>query len=232
MKRLLWSWLGRVPYASGLALQHARRDAVLAGRSEPILLLLDHEPTVTLGRRGTQADLRVASEELAARGIQVVKTDRGGLATYHGPGQLVGYPILQLRELRLGTRDYVVALADALAAVLRGHNIDAEWYEDHPGLWVGGEKIASFGIHVHAGVTTHGFALNVQPELAAFESIVPCGFAGAATTSMASIRGELWILGAIAEAVAEALASVLGLEPHRLDADPISWGDGDEETRD
>lgn len=208
---LEWAYLGRVPYEDALRQQHERRDGVLRGEEAPLLMLLEHEPTVTLGRRGSISDLRLPPEELAARGVRVIETDRGGLATYHGPGQLVGYPIVQLRDLRLGTRDYVHRLAEALESVLRAHGILADWYEDEPGLWVRGAKIASFGIHVHAGVTTHGFALNVQPELSAFDMIVPCGKAETAVTSMAATRGELWSLEALAGEVAEEIASVLAL---------------------
>jgi lipoate-protein ligase B len=219
--RAEWSYLGRVPYRRALALQHALRDALLTGRGHPTLLLLEHPATVTLGRRAGLADLRLSPDELADRGVDVIRSDRGGQATFHGPGQLVGYPILPLEALRLGPRAYVVQLAEALRAMLAFHGIEAVWREEAPGLWVQEAKIAAFGVHVHHGVTTHGFALNVQPELSAFDLIVPCGRPGALTTSMAVLRGELWLLDALAGELAAAIGRQLGLELRPVAAETV-----------
>jgi len=221
VSRAEWSYLGRVPYRRALALQHALRDALLAGRGQSALLLLEHPPTVTLGRRAGPEDLRLTIDELVARGVDVVRSDRGGQATFHGPGQIVGYPILALDALHLGPRAYVLQLAEALRTVLAFHSIDAEWREDAPGLWVKDAKIAAFGVHVHHGVTTHGFALNVQPELTAFDLIVPCGRPEAHTTSMAVLRGELWLLDALAAEVAQAVARQFGLELRHVAAEAL-----------
>lgn len=216
-----WAWLGRVPYRRALALQHALREALLVGQGQPTLLLLEHPPTVTLGRRAGEGDLRRPPGELAEQGVDVVRADRGGQATFHGPGQLVGYPILSLAELRMGSREYVQGLADVLGEVLAIHSIVATWRDDAPGLWVGDAKIAAFGVHVHRGITTHGFALNVQPELTAFDLIVPCGQPEAHTTSMAALRGELWLLHALAAELAALFARRFGLKMRQVDAETL-----------
>lgn len=219
--RAEWAWLGRVPYGRALSLQHALRDALLAGEGHPTLLLLEHPPTVTLGRRAGAADLRHPPAELVERGVDVIRSDRGGQATFHGPGQLVGYPILDLRALHLGSREYVQRLSEVLREVLAVHSVDATWRADAPGLWVGAAKIAAFGVHVHHGVTTHGFALNVQPELTAFDLIVPCGQPEAHTTSMAELRGDLWLLDAVAAEVAEAFGRRFQLKLRPVPADVL-----------
>lgn len=216
-----WAWLGRVAYRRALALQHGIRAAILEDRGRETLLLLEHPPTVTLGRRGGDADLRFSRDVLMARGVEVIETDRGGQATAHGPGQLVGYPIVDLRRRGLGAREYVQRLAGALRAVLAVHGVDAAWRDDAPGLWVGDAKIVAVGVHVHRGVTTHGFALNVQPDLSTFALIVPCGRPDAQATSMAAVCGESESVDALAEEVAAAIAAALGLEPRRLAAEVL-----------
>lgn len=212
-RQLDFAFLGRVPYPDALRLQIALRERVVSERDNDALLLLEHPPTVTLGRRGSHRDLRVPAAELGARGITLASTDRGGLATYHGPGQLVGYPIVDLKRLRTGIAAFVRIVAEALAEVAARHGVEAGWDEERPGLWVGDGKLAAVGFHVHRGVTTHGFALNVQPDLAAFDLVVPCGLADAQTVSLASLRGGQRPLAAVAAEVAAALATGLGREP-------------------
>lgn len=216
-----WAYLGRVPYEKALALQLALRERLLSGEGQPTLLLLEHPPTVTLGRRAKTTDLRVPEDELAARGVDLVRSDRGGLITYHGPGQLVGYPIVDLSKLGLGVHEYVSRLSEGVQHTLRRHNIEAHWSEERPGLWLEDAKIASFGVHVHHNVTTHGFALNVQLELSAFDMIVACGHTGAGVTSMASLRGELWCLDHLATELAEGLGESLGLTPRPCEREEV-----------
>jgi len=171
---------GTVPYRVALERQHRARQSVLAGGQHE-LHLLSHPPTITVGRHGDPDHI------LAPEGCEVVSVDRGGDVTFHGPGQLVGYPIVHLGRLKLGVRAYVAALAEGLAEVLRDHAIEANWDVEVPGLWVGRAKIAAFGVHVHRQVTTHGFALNVHPDLGAFDRIVPCGLRDRTVTSMAAL---------------------------------------------
>ena len=189
-RRLAVADLGVVPYAVALERQRALAEDRLAGRLDhDTLLLLEHPPVVTLGR-GTQAgSLPVAPELLRRRGIDVFEIERGGDVTYHGPGQLVGYPILDLaadglrRDLHWFLRQLEAALVDALAAL----GLPAGRRDGYTGVWTadGARKIASIGIHVRQWVTWHGFALNVTTDLSPFDLIVPCGIPGVVMTSVA-----------------------------------------------
>ncbi|MFT5432639.1 MAG: lipoyl(octanoyl) transferase [Myxococcota bacterium] len=174
---------GEVAYRTALDVQRRSRDDVLAGAPDR-LHLLTHPPTITIGRHGNPANV------LRPDGCEVVQVDRGGDVTFHGPGQLVGYPIVHLARRRLGVRNYVERLAAGLKQVLETIGISSEWDGDIPGLWVGSAKIAAFGVHVHRQVTTHGFALNVDPDLGWFERIVPCGLADRHVTSITALTGQ------------------------------------------
>lgn len=173
------SWLGRVPYLDGWRLQEAVATRVRAGGDET-LLLLEHDPVYTIGRRGTVDNLLVDLAELRALGASLYRVDRGGDITYHGPGQLVGYPVVRLGD-RPDLVRYVRALEEALIAVLATYGISARAEPGKTGVWVDlldrrPAKIAAIGVRVSRGVTTHGFALNVSTDLAAFTRMVPCGF--------------------------------------------------------
>jgi len=175
--------LGRLDYGEALALQRRLRDARQAGEVPDLLLLLEHDPVYTRGRRSDPAELPVDA------GIPVVDVDRGGRVTYHGPGQLVGYPIMRVE----GALAFVRTMEDAIVAALADEGIAARSRPDDgldfTGVWVGDRKIASIGVHVQRGVTTHGFAVNVDADLRPFEWIVPCGLAGVRMTSVALERG-------------------------------------------
>lgn len=178
--------LGRMDYAAARAVQLALRERRIAGLVDrDILLLVEHESTVTLGR-GTRAEsLPLAPEELRRRGITVVEVERGGDVTWHGPGQLVGYPIFDLETHRPDLHWYLRQLEEALIQALGRLGIPAERNPGLTGVWTGGRKIASIGIHVRRWITAHGFALNVCNDLAEFDLIVPCGIAGVEMTSVA-----------------------------------------------
>jgi lipoyl(octanoyl) transferase len=190
--------LGRRPYAETLELQRSLCRRRMAGDLDrDRLLLVEHEPVVTLGRGTRATSLPLPPDELARRGIAVHEVERGGDVTYHGPGQLVGYPILDLKEHRQDLHWYLRQLEAALIAGLTTLGIDAERRTGLTGVWAGGRKIASIGVHVKQWVTLHGFALNVSTDLRAFDLIVPCGIAGVEMTSVAREldRGdsaELW----------------------------------------
>jgi lipoate-protein ligase B len=181
---------GRVGYAVALAAQRAAADALRAGTGPETLFLLTHPPVVTMGRRATEDHVLFSREELAARGVEVVETDRGGDVTFHGPGQIVGYPILDLRRRGLGAHTYLRFLEEKLIEVLGGCGIEAFRDPQHTGVWTKAGKIAAMGIRVSAGVSLHGFALNANTDLAYFGLIVPCGIQGRAVASMQQILGR------------------------------------------
>ena len=208
----MWRWLGRVAFSDAATLQESVRRDLLAGSGPQTLLLLEHDPVITLGRGADAANILAPESELARRGIHVHRASRGGDVTYHGPGQLVGYPIVRLGA---GVRAHVERMAAAVADVLGGLGIAARYRNDAPGLWVDHDgreaKICAFGINVHHRVTTHGFALNLDPDLGAFELIVPCGLAGRPATSVRAILGGAPAPEDLAAAVARALGARFGI---------------------
>jgi lipoyl(octanoyl) transferase len=176
--------LGLVDYQEAWALQRRLGEACRE-RGELHLLLLEHPPTYTLGARGKQEHLLLSEAALARLGASVHRVDRGGDITFHGPGQLVGYPVLDLQRWNQGPLWYVRSLEAVLIDALASFGIDAARMPGRPGVWVGSTKIASIGVHVSRGVTSHGFALNVDPDLTFFSHIVPCGLPDVSMTSMA-----------------------------------------------
>jgi len=185
---LRWAWLGRVPYGEALARQRARRRAIQEGRASEAVWLLEHPPVVTTGRRPAPGTPGRAA--LAARGVALHATERGGLATYHAPGQLVAYLLVDTGRRSLGVRHLVSRMEDAVIAWLASHGTTAGRREGLPGVWVGPDKIAALGLHVHRGVTMHGLALNLCPDLAGFGLIVPCGVTDGGITSLAQQQGR------------------------------------------
>ncbi len=182
---LLVQDLGLVPYGDALERQRALADDRIAGRlPHDTLLLLEHPPVVTLGRGTKQTSLPIDPEALRRRGIDVFEIERGGDVTYHGPGQLVGYPIFDLTQHRRDLHWFLRQLEEALIAALRTLGIASERRAGYTGVWTAGRKIASIGIHVRQWVTWHGFALNVTTDLSAFDLIVPCGIPGVVMTSV------------------------------------------------
>jgi len=171
---LLVRRLGRRSYADALALQERAAAAVRRGGADE-LLYVEHAPVITLGRGAAPDQLLASAAELAAAGITLVETDRGGGATFHGPGQLVGYPIVDLHRRGIGVRAYLGALEGALIAVLRRAQVDAFVRPGLTGAWTRQGKIAAIGVAVRRGITRHGFALNVYNDLSGFHRIVPCG---------------------------------------------------------
>jgi lipoyl(octanoyl) transferase len=214
LRPLEWSWLGRVGYAEAVALQESTRDEIRAGLRGDRLLLLEHPPVYTLGRNAVTADVTAPVEWLASRGIEVFEADRGGQVTYHGPGQLVGYPIVDLSPDRQDVRRYVRGLQEVLVRVLGDFGLEAEARRDQPeiGVWVGDAKVASLGIHIKRWITTHGFALNVTTDLSHFAGIVPCGLAAVRMASIESLTGRRPDLERVARACVDHFRQVLGYE--------------------
>ena len=183
------SWLGRVSYADGLARQLALHRQRVSGDVPGTVLLLEHEHVVTLGRRGTPGDLVTGRSELEAMGVTVAESDRGGQATYHGPGQLVCYPILSLRAFGLLPVSYVRLLERVTIGFLAEQGVDAHSVPGETGVWTSRGKIAAIGVRISQGVTTHGIAINIAPDLAYFSHIVPCGSPGMPAASVRSETG-------------------------------------------
>ncbi len=181
--------LGLVPYADALALQVALVEDRRAERVGDLLLLLEHPHVLTLGVRGDggRSHLLATDEALAARGIEVHETGRGGSITYHGPGQIVGYPILDLKPDRQDVHRYVRDLEEVLIRVAADCGLSAERVTGLTGVWVGQEKLAAIGVRISRWITSHGFALNVSTDLSTFDLIVPCGIADRRVTSLARL---------------------------------------------
>ena len=182
--------LGTLEYREALALQQSRRAAVQAGSAEPVLFLLEHPPVYTRGRRTGPGELPMGEEWYRSQGIDVVDTDRGGRVTYHGPGQLVGYPITRVTDVVAFVRSLEEAIIDVLAEVGLTARTRADEGADYTGVWIEDRKVASIGIHVQHGVTTHGFAVNVDNDLQPFEWVVPCGLEGVRMTSVCRETGH------------------------------------------
>jgi lipoyl(octanoyl) transferase len=197
-------WLGEVGYREALNLQLSHVDRRAGGEIPDILLLLTHPHVYTLGRAGDEANLLVSRETLAKEGIAVERVGRGGDITYHGPGQLVGYPILRMEkpDVHRFVRSIEAALMDALAEF----GVAARRIPGLTGVWVGDRKIASIGVGVRKWVTYHGFALNVSTDLSYFRRIHLCGLKGRDATSMAEVKGEAPAMEAVRRSVAAACA--------------------------
>ena len=201
MTRLDWTFLGRLAYRTALRLQYRHARKVAAGAA-PVLFLMEHPPTITLGRHADPSNLKLGAEELALRGIEVHRVKRGGDVTYHGPGQLVGYPVACLDSTSVPR--WVEGHAQAIVRFLQDNQIPAEWSRGNPGVWVGRNKIAALGFHISRRVSTHGFALNLDPDLSHFDAIVPCGLRDRGVISMRK-------LGVLVPPLQEAAAQIAGL---------------------
>ena len=183
-------YLGMVPYERALKLQEKLAQARKDGRIGDVLLLLEHPPVFTVGRFKGEEDMTIPPETLVREGIAVVHTNRGGSVTFHGPGQLVGYPILHLRENGLGVREYIHKLEETIIKLLLALGIEGRTIPEYPGVWAGEKKICSIGIHASHNITTHGFALNVNNDLRYFRYVRPCGLSGDVMTSVSGLLGH------------------------------------------
>jgi lipoyl(octanoyl) transferase len=179
-----------VAYQQAWDLQRRIQQEVANGDRPDTLMLLEHPHVYTLGRRGQDSDILIDEARLAAIGAEVHHIDRGGEVTYHGPGQLVGYPIINLRRMGGGPLKYVRTLEQVLIATLSDFGIEAESENRPTGVWIGDAKIAAIGVKVGRGVTTHGFALNVDPDMSYFDHIIACGMPDASATSISQELGH------------------------------------------
>ena len=204
--------LGSVDYARGLELQEAAVRARAAGQIPDTVLYPDHPPVLTVGRSPSEGALRADAETLRQRGIEVFEVSRGGDITWHGPGQVVAYPILDLTRRGRDVHRYLRDLEQTLLNSLAAFGIQSQRSAGRTGVWVGERKIASIGVAVRKWVSYHGLALNVAPDLAGFELIHPCGLHGVRMTSMAEILGADPGIERVREQVARDLASMLGYD--------------------
>ncbi len=201
---------GLVPYGAALAAQKRLEGARVAGAVPDVLLLLEHSPVYTKGRRTTPDELPMGEDWYRMQGIEVCETDRGGRVTYHGPGQLVGYPIVSLKPYGDNVHGYIRNMERVVITSLAEHGVAAGVIEGLTGVWVDDRKIGSIGVHVNRAVTTHGFAVNVSNDLQPFEWIVPCGIESCRMTSLAREAGREQEIDAFAATVARRFADVYG----------------------
>lgn len=231
-RALLVAALGTAPYAEALELQRAAARARLDGLiTDDLLLLVEHPPVITLGRSSDDAHVLFGSRALAERGVELYEVERGGDVTFHGPGQLVGYPILDLAGHTPDLHWYLRQIEEALIRALAEFDIPAGRRAGRTGVWTEGRKIASIGVHARQWVTWHGFALNVTTDLSYFDLLIPCGIVG---VTMTSVEEELRrrsdatgfalppLLGEdVARAVTRSFAHVFGLEARPIDTDAL-----------
>jgi lipoyl(octanoyl) transferase len=204
--------LGLIRYAQALELQHRRVAQRKAGEIPDTLLLLEHPHVYTLGRNAKEENLLFSRERLAALGAEVFETDRGGDVTYHGPGQLVGYPILDLTCHRRDLAWYMRSLEEVFIRVAADCGVQARRLAGCPGVWVGDAKLVAMGVHVSRWVTSHGFAFNVSTHLSYFDSIVPCGIRDKGVTSLEKLLGRRVEMESVFPAVVGHFGAVFGLE--------------------
>lgn len=223
MPQLLVSDLRTMPYADALALQRSAARARISGEiGEDLLLLVEHPPVVTLGRSSKERHLLASPALLAARGVELFEVERGGDVTFHGPGQLVGYPIVDLKRHKQDLHWYLRQVEEALIRAVAPLGVVGERSTGYTGVWTGGRKLASIGVHARDWVTWHGFALNVTTDLSYFDLIVPCGIAAVQMTSIArelstpAVAHDI-LEQAVRDRVAEAFGEVFSLDLATLD---------------
>ncbi|MBW1811057.1 MAG: lipoyl(octanoyl) transferase LipB [Deltaproteobacteria bacterium] len=210
MPRLNWTFLGEIPYLQALQLQYRLASKVARG-ADPVLLLLEHPPSITLGRQADPGNLNLSETEYKKRGIGVFNVLRGGDVSLHCRGQLVGYPIANLRELKYPVPAWVRGQARVIERFLYKHEIAAVWSDVHPGVWIDDKKIAALGFHISRGISTHGFALNINPDLSLFNTIIPCGLRHRQVTSMYEHTKKLPEMAQAAREIASLTVETFGL---------------------
>ncbi len=217
-----YCWLGTVEYLHARELQDVLVNQVHDGQSPNTLLLLEHNHVYTRGRLSCDHHLITPEYELTALGVPVHETDRGGQITYHGPGQLVGYPIINLRQLGIGPLQYVRTLEQTIIDTLADFNIPAHTEPGLTGVWTAGGKIAAIGVKISRGIAFHGFALNVNTDLSYYRHIIPCGIADRPVTSMAMEMGTPVGIKPVRDAMAAKFGATMGLEMTKESLQPPS----------
>ena len=228
--------LGLTPYEEALELQRAlARERISGAIPEDMLLLVEHPPVVTMGRSAKASNLISSSDYLASKGVELFEVERGGDVTFHGPGQLVGYPIIDLKRHRQDLHWFLRQVEEALIRTLAAYSIPGERSPGYTGVWTNGRKIASIGVHTRDWVTWHGFALNVTTDLSYFDLIVPCGIDGvtmtsieseaeilATTTSRSGFQLPLVTVEAVGQIATRSFGELFDLKPIAVDASAIA----------
>jgi lipoate-protein ligase B len=206
--------LERTPYQPVWELMKSLVDLKVEKGLPSILIQVEHDPVITMGRRGQTSDILIPVEMLEAQGVALHKVERGGLNTYHGPGQLVAYPLFNLKELGLSLTDLVKRLEQVIIQTVARFGIEAHRQKGHPGVWFGMDKIASLGLAVRRNISYHGIALNVDPNLQHFGLINPCGIEASRITSLAKLSGKPVDFEKVRDAFANEVEDVFGLKMH------------------
>ena len=213
--------LGVMDYMQALHLQQRLAQLRSEGRIDDIVLTLQHTPTVTLGRFGKKENLLVPENKLKSQGISFCRTDRGGDITFHCPGQLVMYPIMDLRAWKGRLRDFLGRIEEAAILTLRSYAIKAERWHEHPGIWVEGKQIGAVGLRISRGISMHGLSLNVRPDLSRFKVINLCGLAGVEATSIAALRGGQVNLAEVRRRLEKDFAAISNLKLMEISAQQV-----------
>lgn len=211
--KIEWSFLGRITYSKSLEIQRSIQNSIISGNDSSCghILFLEHEPVITVGKFGNQQNLLANEESLKKRGIELFQTERGGDFTYHGHGQLVCYPILDLKKMGLGVKKYIYLLEEVIILTLKDYEIEAERKSKIPGVWVGDSKIAFIGIYVKKHVTMHGFSLNIDNQAENFSHIIPCGISDLKITSISNYINKKIYLQETIENLIEKIEGVFGV---------------------
>ena len=211
-------WLGKVGYSEALAMQESAVGSLRSSEGDEQLLLLEHPHVFTLGRGANSANILARADQLESLSIEVHETGRGGDVTYHGPGQLVGYPIINLKPDRCDVHRYVRDIEEVLIRSIAEFGITGERISGLTGVWVGTEKVAAIGVRIARWITSHGFALNVKTDLDYFQMIVPCGITDKGVTSMSRLLGRQLDMEDVARIVARRFAEVFerDIRTHQL----------------
>jgi len=208
-------WLGRAGFKRVRDLQLALHTRIVAGNQPSTLLLLEHEPVITVGRHGDTANVYLSEDQLSTKGVALHRIERGGDVTFHGPGQLIGYPLLNLKELSLSVADYLRSLEESLIVLLSEHDLVATRERGFTGVWHAKGKLAAIGIAVKRWVTFHGFALNVTTDLSYFDLINPCGLSRP-VTSVQQLTGLSFGCKQVAQEYMKAFKAAFGVEMSEL----------------
>ena len=216
--------LNKIGYEDAFRLQRKLVDARLKGVVGDTLLLLEHPPVFTGNREETFQNILASEDKLRQQGILVCKTDRGGDVTYHGPGQIVGYSIMDLKTQGRDLHVYIRNMEQLIIDTLAEYGIDGKRDKEHPGVWVGNEKIAAIGIAVKRGwISMHGFSLNIDPNMDHFKMIIPCGIQDRGVTSMRSIIGGPVNLGEVKRKIVNHYGEIFNLKPKKVKLEDLAW---------
>jgi lipoyl(octanoyl) transferase len=206
--------LGIIDYEKALKIQEILLKLRKENRIDDIMLILEHEPVITIGKRGKQTNILAPEEFLAEKGVKICNTGRGGDVTYHGPGQIVGYPIMRFQEYVSGVRELVRSIEEVFIKLLEEcYNIKAGRDTEHPGVWVENDKITAVGLMISKGVTMHGFAFNVNTDLNSFKWILSCGITGKGVTSIKKITSDGQDISKVKEQVVQYFGQIFDVEP-------------------